>query len=110
MGERAVAEIVEEAGEGNAENIGVGDLQLGLASPKVLRPRARKVRHAQRMLEAIMDRARKDPAARSELGDAAEALELGCVDNTNSQRVEVDRSVYHVRHLLPAERKQDDGR
>eukprot|EP00966_Prymnesium_polylepis_P112585 2604729-Prymnesium_polylepis.1 len=96
VGEGAVAEVVHQPGETNALDIRLGNAQLWLRLLEVGRPRARKVADAQRVLESIVHGGREDPRAGAKLTYAAQPLELGCVDDQNAQRVELNGSVDHV--------------
>ena len=57
-------QVVHEAGERHAEHVAVGDPELGLDAAEVRCPHFSQVGNAERVLEAVVDGARKDPTAR----------------------------------------------
>lgn len=102
VGEGPVAEIVAEAGDHDAEDVEVGDLQLGLAARDLLRHQTGEVTNANGVLEAGVSCSRVQVSGRPELLEVAKALEFRGVDDAANEGREHDVIVNAVHHQLSA--------
>mmetsp|Transcript_25916 Transcript_25916/g.60647 ORF Transcript_25916/g.60647 Transcript_25916/m.60647 type:complete len:278 (-) Transcript_25916:47-880(-) len=99
--QRPVAEVVDEAGQMDAKNVGVGDRQRVLHAELVYEVPC-EVRHSERVLEAAPSAPRKNVVDAAQLSEVAEALELRSVHHFYRERVEVDEPMNRIFDDLPA--------
>ena len=95
-----VAEVVAEAGELDARDVLVGDVQLRLLVAEVPREPAAQVRGADAMLEAVVGGAGEDVVDAAELLEVFQPLELRRVDHRDADRRQRDVAVHRVVEYL----------